>query len=124
MKLSQHCQLFIFAILIGLAALLLPYAAAADPAVLTCGKMGFRLNEDTGTVAHRGPDGRWGSEFPLRVSDMAYQWEVQIPATPQFTDYYLIERESLEFTYRRCSGNDCAGAEAICLPQQSQQTSR
>lgn len=77
----------------------------------------FRMNEAAGTVSHRGNDGRWGQEFPLQVSDAAYRWEVKIPATPQFTDYYLIELESLELTYRRCSGNDCEGAQAVCLKQ-------
>lgn len=120
MKISKRCQLFVFAILIGLAAVLLPYAASASPHVLTCGKTSFRLNELAGTVSHRGADGRWGAEIPLRVSYNAFRWEVKTPAAPQVTDYYLIERESLEFTYRRCSGNDCAGGESICMRQSNQ----
>ncbi len=124
MKLPRQCQLFIFAIFIGLAAVLVPFVAMAGFNILSCGKTSFRLNEETGTVSHRGLDGKWGEEIPLRVSDRAYQWQVRTPATPQFTDYYLIERESLEFTYRRCSGNDCAGAEAICLQQVNRQTIR
>lgn len=80
MQISRQCQLFVFAILIGLAALLLPRVAAAKVNVLTCGKTSFRLDLVEETVALRGPDGGWGERFPLRVSLDAFRWEVKAAA--------------------------------------------
>lgn len=117
MVISQRCRLFIFAIVIGMAALLLPIVASAHVSILTCGKTSFRLDEVAETVAHRGPDGGWGERFPLRVSLDAFRWEVKSASDPRFTDYYFIDRRNLEFNYRRCGGNDCAGRETICSRQ-------